>query len=202
MPPAQPGTQYPGDGGFGPDGKKNPPAEVPPIIVTPNPPSFDVCCAAILDAIAKARKSLENKADDSKATLDELEKYCIPLTVSTAEVQLSACTNSGVVAIGNNTYAIRFESCATDVNISSQYGGTEAPAVDFLGWYAFSSTIYGGGDRMPIHYKEQVIYPPPWAKYISFTYKGACTGKVYQRYLLTSGIDAEFQAERLFRRKA
>jgi hypothetical protein len=133
--------------------------------------------------------------------LEELERYCIPLVASKAEVGLIVCQNNGVVSIGKNTYAIRFNTCTLDGNLSTQDGGENAPSVDFLGWYAFSSTIYGGGDRYPIHYKEQVVYPPVWATHLSFTYKGTTTGSVFARTVAVEGAQIQYRAEQVFRAK-
>jgi hypothetical protein len=199
LPPRLPGTGYPGLPSYDPDGNRLPgptiPAPPPPF----QPPAPFTCCEEILDAIAKFRQSAEDKLEENQTSLEKLEKFCIPVTASKAEVGLAVCQNSAVLSIGNNTYAVRFNTCTLDGNLRSEFGGDSAPSVDYLGWYAFSDTIYGGGDRHPIQYKEQVVFPPVWARYISFTYKGTTTGSVFARTLTGDGSPVQYRSEQLFR---
>lgn len=202
LPPRLPGTGYPGTPSYDGDGNRLPGPTIPPIVPPGPPPNPFTCCEEILAAIRNFRQSAEEKLEENQTSLEKLEEFCIPVTASKAEVGLAVCQNSAVLSIGNNTYAIRFNTCTLDGNLRSEYGGDSAPNVDYLGWYAFSDTIYGGGDRHPIQYKEQVVFPPVWARYISFTYKGTTTGSVFARTLTGDGKPVQYRSEQLFRAPA
>jgi hypothetical protein len=105
--------------------------------------------------------------------LDEIKAQVTPLTSTVQEVPINGTFNNGKITLAANAIAVRFNAVSVDGKTRGQYGGGVAPDVDYLGWYSFSKSSGGGGDRLPISYRDQTVEVPRGFDRLSFTCQGA-----------------------------
>lgn len=137
----------------------------PPICIPDIDPPEDCCdCDEIREIV---KEELDSKFPPGRPNVTLTASY--------------AAANSRCVFLPEFTQKVRIEVVEKPVNTKNQWGGENAPDVYYVGWYAFGDEG-SGGDRLPLHYDETVLFPPSGARSICFTMYSGVTASVTVYY--------------------
>jgi hypothetical protein len=115
-------------------------------------------------------------------TFEELDSKFPPARPATLQFETYTAANSNSITLPLYSQWVEVEIVQAPDSVRSQWGGDNAPDVQYVGWYSFGVTTVAS-ERVPLNYGFVSVPVPVGARNFSFTIYAFGTAKVKVGYL-------------------